>query len=157
MSLKVIPSGPAHAGSLAPQLREADVHELRAGSGETPAEALTRGLGASSECWSVLADGEIIAMFGVCPVQEGAAAIWLLGSDEIQTHYREFARHSRGWFAFLAEKYGLLFNLVHPENHLHLRWLQWVGCEVSDQLTSHPVSGAPFIPFVYDSRGNSVV
>lgn len=149
MILEVVRSEAAHGTWLALHLREADRQELSAGSGETPAQAITRGLEASCESWTILAPEGPIAMFGVCPLVTGCAAVWLLGSDGIKTHYREFARRSQGIFDDLADRYGLLTNLVHPENTLHLRWLQWLGCEFGT-ATAHPVSGEPFIPFVYD-------
>jgi hypothetical protein len=147
--LTVCATDPLHVALLAPCLRQADREELRVGSGETPTAALTRGLATSSECWSVLAPEGVVAIFGVCPIQEDAAAVWLLGSDLITAYYREFARRSIGIMGDIRHQYGLLFNFVHPENTVHLRWLQWLGAELGAP-TPHPVSGAPFIPFVFD-------
>lgn len=147
MILEVVPATPLHVRLLAPHLRNADRVELEHGSGETPTGALTRGLAVSSESFTVLAPEGPICIFGICPV-EGGAGVWLLGSDGIKTHYREFARRSRGIWEALARRYGTLYNLIHPENKLHLRWLQWLGAEFGDPCP-HPISGEPFVPFAY--------
>lgn len=149
MILDVVRSDTLHAHLLGPWLRQADRVELLAGSGETPTAALLRGLEVSDECWTVLAPEGPICIFGVCALGPGLAAVWLLGSDGIVKHYREFARRSKIIMQEIADYYGVLTNLVHPDNAVHLRWLQWLGAELGEP-TAHPVSGEPFIPFAYD-------
>ncbi|MAH44909.1 hypothetical protein CMI37_03720 [Candidatus Pacearchaeota archaeon] len=116
--------------SLAGQLRSADLKELQA-HGVTPEKALTVGYEASTPCYTIEHEGEPVAMFGVSPLTVGVpkqtGAVWLLGSDRIKDIRTRFLRESRQWLEEISKPYALLANVVHEENALHIRWLQFLG------------------------------
>lgn len=123
------------------RMRAADLVELKA-HGVSAKLALRAGLVTSRPCYSIEHQGRCIAMFGVTPDVTDAAIglVWLLGSDEIQSISTQFLRESRRWLAEISTGYDLLTNVVHQDNHLHHKWLRFLGF-------SFVRREAPFIEF----------
>ena len=40
---------------------------------------------------------------------------------------RQFLRESRTWLERIGSQYELLTNVVHEDNHLHHKWLRFLG------------------------------
>ena len=116
------------ARDLAPFLRHEDAAEIDAATGQSPLEALLMGLGASPGARSVHEVGRPIAMFGLVPGRSYDVP-WLLGSDRILAHWREFARRSREELDRLRQGRPLR-NYVDARNTVHVRWLRWLGAEI---------------------------
>lgn len=128
---------------LAPRLRKADRDEIEASTGQTPLDALTTGLAASAQAGGIYHGREPIALFGVVPWPDGVGSPWLLGSDDILTHWREFARRSREELDLLRPPWVRLENHVDVRNEVHVRWLRWLGA----RFTGPEVHGAAQLPF----------
>lgn len=135
---------------LAPHLRQADRDELEA-CGIAPFDALHAGL-QSEPCMTILHRGQPAVMFGV---MRGPAfwhlergAVWLLGSDAIDTSFAlPFLRYSRAWLERIAEKYDLLYNVVDERNTVHIRWLKWLGFTFIARHEHFGVAKFPFLEF----------
>lgn len=75
--------------------------------------------------------GEPVVLYGVTPVsllgRQGQP--WLAATDRITEGpiARAFLRESRRALADLADGYDYLWNLVHAENSIAIRWLKWLG------------------------------
>lgn len=110
------------------RMRAADLVELKA-HGVQARSALRAGLVMSRPCFSIEHKGRCIGMFGVTPepVDPQTGLVWLLGSDEIQDISRQFLRESRQWLERIGSQYELLTNVVHEDNHLHHKWLRFLG------------------------------
>jgi hypothetical protein len=110
------------------RLRAADLVELKA-HGVTARAALRVGLIQAKPCYSIEHRGRCISMFGVSPdpVDPSTGIVWLLGSDEIQDISKQFLRESRFWLQRIGGHYELLTNVVHEDNHLHHKWLRFLG------------------------------
>ncbi len=139
----------AHALDMAPRLRAADREEVAASSGRSPLEALRYSLAASSHAVSALDPvGRVVCMFGVGVVDlmGGVGAPWLLGSDLMADHRREFARRSRAYLPLMLAHYPNLENAVDARHVEAIRWLEWLGFTIGDPK---PIgrSGAMFRPF----------
>lgn len=118
-----------HVEHVAAAMREGDRTELRVLNNIAPREALDVTLAQRGEHWSGLIDGVPAVIFGVVPLSlaGGAGVIWLLGTDAVTQHRRLFLRASREVVARFFEQYDVLVNVVHVENRVALRWLQWLG------------------------------
>lgn len=140
MTHLVRPSVKEDVYSLQTRLRDADVAELAA-QGMDPSQALIQGLWRSKpDCMTVELDGLPIAMYGVVPgLCERFGAIWLLGSEEL-VRGSFFLRNCKQELARISEDYDLLYNQVHDQNEVHIRWLRWMGFE----FTRH---NPPFLEF----------
>lgn len=115
---------------LSPNLRQADIQELRAGLYASPHAALSDGLKNSTDCFTILSPstGEPMAMFGASyQTEHRYSTVWLLGTDELLQHKRKFLRYSKRWIHRLLKVYGTIGNYVDERNTVHIRWLEWCG------------------------------
>lgn len=116
-------------------LREADLRELDA-NGQTPGFALMFSYKVSQRCYTILVDGRPAGMFGVADDIRfpgvSAGIIWLLGTPRLLMISRQFLRESRKHLADLSRGYSVLGNVVHRDNKVHIRWLEWLGFTILD-------------------------
>lgn len=137
----------ADAAALAPNLRAADVAEVAAASGSTPLEALENGV-RHSDLPRVILDAQgPIAIFGAVVFDDNGASPWLLGSDRIQEHRREFLERSRHYFARLRAPFLYLANYIDERNTLHVRWIKWLGFTIAGRVPDYGAERRPFLFF----------
>lgn len=165
MSVKVdiVRATREHAHFLAPMMRYADVLEVQASAGFTPLEAITHALEFSEFSFAVFFDGQLAAVFGVglpvdakdtilCPPATGIP--WLLTSEVVDRHHREFCRVSKQAVAMLSERYETLVQWVDLRHTRALRWAAWVGFSVG-QPVPFGVEARLFRPIIF-RRSNRV-
>ena len=115
--------------ALAPRLREQDRMELLAATGRDAATALTHSFDNSKRCWSMLRNGEVIAMFGVGHMrnrpQDGR--IWMLGSDELFRQGRALLCDGPIWVREMMRGHTALGNFVDARDKSYIRWLKRLG------------------------------
>lgn len=143
--IEVVPSSPAHIGTLASRIRPIDRDEC-AIIGMTPREALRAGIQTSETCWTVKIDGRPEAMFGVVPVSvlEGRGRIWMLMTEDGARQHRAIVRLGNLYTAALARHYRILENHVHARNDKAIRWLSRLGFHVGQVDV---IRGQPMRPF----------
>lgn len=135
---------------VASRLREADLREIQAVTGETPLAALNNGRENSQPCLTGIYRNEPICIFGVIPASDSQAIIWLLGTDRIEAARKPFLRLTREFISEWSQQYSKLYNIVDSRNTTHIRCLEWAGCV----FTGHRMIGSvPFINFEI-SKGN---
>jgi hypothetical protein len=122
---------PGHA-AIVPYLRQADVAEIWASTGLSPAFAVSYSIAHSKDAWAVLLDGKPQAVFGVGNFGVNSGVPWLVATDEIEKHPVRFYRMSKPMIAILRHKYEHLVNWVDARNKLSLRWLKWAGFTIDD-------------------------
>lgn len=129
---------------LVPRLRAADLLELRAHKVDAET-ALRQGFELSKPCYTIEHLDQAIGMFGVAPhsTVPTVGLVWLLGSDEIGSKAVRvrFLRESRRWRDEVSEGFDLLCNMVHEDNELHIKWLEFMGFTFINRPS-------PFIEFV---------
>lgn len=157
--VQVLPATRAHAEALAPLMRAEDAAEVLASAGHTPLQALLDALDDSAEAWAVLFDGEVAALFGVCPAPVVSTSIlgtplvgvpWALTGRAVDSHPRTFWRLSRPWLAHFARRYPVLVQAVDARYAASLRWLARLGFDVQP-AAPHGAAGLPFHPVYYRS------
>lgn len=144
--IEIVPARACHLRRLAEVMRQADRDEIEARSGRTPLGALMGSYRASSMCRVVLIDGKPEVIFGVgtLNVLAGVGSPWLLGSDAVWQHRKEFMRQSRVWLRQLSARYQVLRNVVDCRNAASIRWLGWLGFRFSQPFDHR---GRPFMLF----------
>lgn len=130
MGYDVREATPVDIKAIATTMRQADVAEIKASSGATPYLALrTAWLVSRDTTFTGVADGEPVCMFGIkAPgMLNDVASPWMLASENLQFHSREFLRRSRDMVSMLRTTFPLMENYVDARNVAAIRWLHWVG------------------------------
>lgn len=134
--IAIIPADISHAATIAERMRDEDVAEVWASSRSTPLDAITHSLSQSVEAWTATVDGRPEVIFGVADVNilTAMGAPWLLGTDAVVKHNRQFLRRSIWWREKLFSNYETLRNFVHEDNVVSKRWLEWLGFTLFDPM-----------------------
>ena len=134
MMSKVRPALLSDAVYIADRMRSADVDELSLYD-ISPKDALVLGLNASLQPLSVICDGMPCAMFGVAPTAtDGIGSVWLLGTPDLFTIKVPFLRQSEMWLNHCSKPFSGVGNWVDSRNHLHIRWLRWLGFDAGESI-----------------------
>jgi hypothetical protein len=129
---------------LAASMRPEDAAEVLAAAGQTPAEALADCLERSILAYSLEADGELIAMFGLAgPLIGDRVVVWALTGAGADRHPLSFHRLSRAVVARFLELYPALENMVDARHEKSLRWLRRLGAEI-EPAQPYGAAGFPF-------------
>lgn len=145
---RVVVATADHIEAIYPFMRRIDQIEVTC-MGSTPKESLEYGLAHDDVTLTALdADGVPFAMFGVGQV-ENLAYGWLLGTDGLLDNSYQFIKASRKYVASFTKPYGCIFNFVHQDNDLALRWLRFCGAKFIRRIE---FSNQPFYEFVITSK-----
>lgn len=129
---------------IAASMRPADMREVEAISGQTPREALEHSFELSSLCRTLCYRDTPLIMYGTCEVSEFSGVVWGLGSTALDDHVMGFLRVSKAEVETLQAHYEQIFNFVHADNELHLKWVEYVGFTLFDPVIHE--SGETVIP-----------
>lgn len=142
-----------HMEAMLPNIRQADIDEFIAASGQTPEQVMAHALRVSTMAWSGIADGKVVNIFGVAPASLlGKKGIpWMVGSTLIDQHARVFLRRSRHALAEMLELYPHLENYVDQRNHVAKAWLHWLGFHL-EEPAPYGVQGLPFHRFYMEKK-----
>lgn len=134
-------------------IRQADIDELLASSGETAETCLYKGLCVSTHVWVGLIDEVPICMFGVSPrsLLTGQGHPWMIGTNRLDKNARTFVRYCREQVAIMGESYQYLDNWVDARNTRAIRWLRWLGFTI-EPAVEYGVESRPFHHFFMGVR-----
>ena len=131
MKSYIKPSTITEIGTISENLRQEDVDEIAAHSGDTPKSGLLYCFFMSKPCMTMVSrNGYLMGAYGVVPEGGNTGRIWMLGCDRMVKDKKDkwwFLGESRRQLAKLQLKYPLLFNVVDARNEVHIKWLQWMG------------------------------
>lgn len=133
-NIALVPAEPDHIEAIAERMRQADIDEVLASSGRSPADALEYSLAKSAIAMTALVDDRPEVMFGVgdLNILTQTGAPWLLGTEAVTEHWVVFLRASLSWRNQLLARYQVLTNVVDDRNTVSKRWLRWLGFRLSD-------------------------
>jgi len=122
-------------GYIASNIRQADRDELNLW-GVDPKDALKSGFESSLQPMTIVSDAMPCAMFGVTPVPHipGFGTVWLLGTDLLFSAKVPFLRQSNLWLGHCCRPFSSVGNWVDSRNTKHIKWLRWLGFEVTDRI-----------------------
>ncbi len=144
--LTVRPSLSDDVDHLSVNLRSADLEEIAAHGEHDAHSALMAGLGSPDGCFTVISEQTPVAMFGTYPSDvEGVGFVWLLASPDIIRDKVQFLREARPWVLAFHDRYPVMTNVVHCRNLLHLRWLRWMGFQITRPMNINEHSFFQFV------------
>lgn len=130
---KVRPATETDCYSIAPFMRDADTAEVWAQAAMLPLEALLYSFH-NSESYTITDNGLPIGMFGIEKNKNhlvGKRCIWLLASDQIMRHKKQFVSQCRDYLHILGAGHKV-YNYVDAENAASLLWLKWMGFTIME-------------------------
>lgn len=156
--VEVVPATEEHIQEILPHIRQADADEFWACAMMVPEEVLEYGLIHSSYCWTGLANGEVVAIFGVTPASllTGYGTPWLVASDRLDKYSRAFVRHSKPLLAGVLQSFPRLENYVDARNIAAKQWLHWLGFKLHDAEPVGPFA-MPFHKFTMERKSCAVL
>ena len=151
MVVSVEPTRPEDVLEMAPFIRVADRLEAKRLGITSAPEGLMQALQKSALAYTARVDGQIVCIFGVAPhcLLLDSGTPWLVGTDLIERHARQFLRHSRPYLAEILALYPRLSNFVDASNTHAVRWLRWLGFFLDGPSPVGP-RGAPFYRFTME-------
>ena len=133
--VKAVPTQPEHVDTLLEKrLRHADVLEVFRIGGVSAEEALRISVDGSEIGVTLLRDGAVVAVSGVCTISKGLLSSpvgvpWLLACDAFESKDTAcaMARISRRFIDHWHSVYGRLENIADPLHGRSMPYLQWLG------------------------------
>lgn len=129
-------------------LRQADKEELEALDDIHPFISIINSIKVSDMCWTARVDGKLMAIFGVAPVNllasEGRP--WLIGTPLVDSKPKIFLENCENYIDLMADRYETMHNYVDARNVKSIRWLSWLGFEISEE-EPYGKYGMPFHRF----------
>lgn len=114
---------------IADNMRAEDAAEVWASHRHTPMQALSAGMKLSDYTVVVCVDDVPCAILGLVihDILTGSGVPWLLSTEDALKHKREFLKQSPPVIQEMLSICPRLFNHVHIENRISIRWLKWLG------------------------------
>lgn len=143
--VSIVKANERHIDEIAPRMRHDDAREVWSMFRMTPSQALAKSLYRSDYAFAGLVDGRAEVMWGVGAISPvfGVGMPWLLGTDVVLDHRKQFLRASREWVDIMLARYDELMNYVDDRNEVTKRWLQWLGFTLTDPV----LMGYEQVPF----------
>ena len=149
---------------LSERVREVDKQEIWSSGRYTPINALLKGFETSGDhCYTLLLSEsvskhmsieKVVGIFGVSKVQEDTGIVWLIGSDDMTKHKKDFYKVSKKYLKLFLQEFKTVFNYVDDRNKTTARWLHKLGFNL---ITREPEFGVDKIPFNLFLKGKSYV
>lgn len=129
--IEIVPATLAHAEAI--ELRPGDAREVAA-LGLSQQEAFA--LSFSRALWAdayLDGAGEVAAIVGLSAgcLLSGVGVPWLLTGKPVDRHRKDFLKLTRAGVARMLRQFPMLTNKVHADYHEAVRWLGWLGFEIS--------------------------
>ena len=152
MTYQVVPTELSHMEELSHTMRIADVRECWAANHYTPYDALKHSIYHTDKPFTGLYKGRVMCIWGVGKVsylsKEGIP--WMLTSNLVSQHYREFLRRSPGLLKDMQKEAIVLLNTVDVRNKISIKWLKWLGFTIHDPVPFGP-DDMLFHPFIMEN------
>jgi len=138
-----------HAEFIAFNAREADIKELYAAAYETPIEVMTKGLRMCDDVKVLIVKDIPVCMWGVWTesLMTGRGQPWMIGTHYLDRYPKKFIQECKPQLMEIFDKYVILSNYVDARNKKSIRWLKWLGFDISDQPVNYGIECIPFYKF----------
>lgn len=147
----IVESKKSHVSAVYNNLRQADRDEIEA-LGKDAFTSLKQGFKESKPCYTWMYKDKPAALLGCVPYSENAAAVWMLGTDDISNHKYSFMKTCVPFHKELVRPYTLTGNMVDERNKVHVRFIEYLGY----RFISRKLVGPYQLPFLEFGRLNHV-
>ena len=152
MTYTVVPTELSHMEELSHTMRSADVRECWAANHYAPYDALKHSIYHTNRPLTGLYTGKVMCIWGVGKIaylsKEGIP--WMLTSNLVDIHYREFLRQGRGLIEDMKKEAVILINMVDTRNRKSIKWLKWLGFTIHPSVPFGP-DDMLFHPFIMEN------
>ena len=148
-NILILPTQRADLEYIGDRLRDADRIEFIASTGKDP-ESFFVARTARAAQYTAFVDELPAAVVG-CTDAGTYGAPWLMGTDALEGYAvaRAMVRYGRLFFDSWAKNYFCLCNYTYAHNHLHHKFLNLIGAEISDVIEHLGPRKEPFKEFTY--------
>lgn len=132
------------------ELKESDVQEIWNSHNHSPKDALRISLKESVKCFTILDNGEAIALFGICPYTliGSKASIWMLSSSKLKKRAYRLVKYTKMFLGIFLELFPYLENWVSVDNKDSLDWLRRAGAKIEKPIP-YGIEGKMFCHFSF--------
>ncbi len=152
MTYKVVPTELEHMEELSHTMRSADVRECWAAHHFAPYDALKHSLYYTERPLTGLYNERVMCIWGVGKIsylsKEGVP--WMLTSNLVDKHYREFLRRGLRHLEDIKKEAIILINMVDVRNRKSIKWLKWLGFTIHPPVPFGP-DKMLFHPFIMEN------
>ena len=131
---------------VARNMRVRDVEEIKAASGRCPLDSLRAAFTDSALVWAACNERGPFVIFGVNHFFADVGAPWLLATDDLAKHRRQFLSVTPAYIDQMHQQFPVLINYVDARHTDSIRWLRWCGFDIAPAET-HGVERRPFHRF----------
>lgn len=146
--VSIVPATPEHIAPLIADMRPVERQEVVAATGRPLADSVAMSLRHSDVAYAGTVDGDLVAVWGagrLTPLSD-VGVPWMLTTNKVLDHKVLFLR-SCDLHNILLPGYHRLRNWVDVRNTLSIRWLRWLGFDVSDTPEPFGPYSLPFYRF----------
>ena len=143
-----------HLRYIADNMRDQDYNELIAAGHDDVYQVLIDSFDKSDMSTTVLYGDVPLAVLGVYRqnIVTGLGVPWLLSSKDALKHKRYFLGLTDQVITEMLGYCPKLYNYVHSENSLSIRWLKWMGFTIhTSDVHINEKTGARFYKFTMES------
>ena len=134
---------------VADNLRKEDADEVVAQGYKDCREAVGESYKASAVRFTLEKEGKAIAMFGIAPIDDKSARIWMLGTPEVSTIKKTFCEYSIIVINHFLNMCPVLIAQVDGRYKKTHRWLKWLGATKSEP---YKINHIEFNNYIFDRR-----
>ena len=128
-NLRLVPITFRHVIDFCKNIRPEDIAECLITSGDNPLDMTINEYVQAGAMCLINEKGEVLAIGGVHEEQ-----MWLLGTTLIEKHKTAFLRYTKELIlGDLMKVNERMYNITWKTNHLHSKWLKWLGCQVVEE------------------------
>lgn len=126
---EVLPVTVADIERILPDVRLADIDEIRDALGVSMRYALHDGITNSLNAKQIVIDGQVVAVFGdaVYSLLGSVGVPWLISTTHVEKHARAFLKVCKPEVQAMLIRHQHLMNYVDARNTTSIRWLKWLG------------------------------
>jgi hypothetical protein len=117
--------------TIVPFLRDRDrINLLRQGNPTTIIEEVME---KSISNYVAEVDDTVAVLWGLHSAQllDNSAYLWMLGTSIIEDYPIHFLRYSKAAVKLMGERYHLLYGEIEIDYNVSVRWLEWLGAEIT--------------------------
>tara|TARA_B100001996_G_scaffold201803_2_gene154518 strand:+ start:3703 stop:4176 length:474 start_codon:yes stop_codon:yes gene_type:complete len=137
-------------------MRKQDREEIYASDKISPLEALVTPFTIKeARNYSIVGTGNegVVGMFGCVPsVDPEYGCAWLLSSDILLKHKKQFLKECPYWVSTMGKGYNYLYNFVDKRNWVSLKWLQFLGFEPKEEFPEYGHTKIPFLLMIKEMK-----
>lgn len=128
---------------LAPQVKKADLLELRAVSNVPVSTAIQEAISNSDEAFAFEHEDALVGVFGYTKRAHGAV-VWMVTNDKVSECALGVTKQAKALIDEWAARHGLLWNYVYSGNDVSIEWLEVLGFRKHSTVTSYGSHAEPY-------------